>query len=182
MPSKWSIVCAITNSTVDIVRRAAGQINTSIFILLIQTTQTWSLPLGYPMITAAVDLMVGLPYIAAELITSSRFTCDEVLPSKWPIACAITNSAVDIGRRAVEQINTSSCRLLIETTQTWSLPLPRSIITVAVDLMIDQQQPTSPLNQYFLPFSHGARVAVEMVYCMPTPIRLSTSLEEQHGR
>ena len=70
------------------------------------------------MFTVAVDLMVEQqqPYIAAEFITSSRFSCDEVLPSKWSIASAITNSAVDIGRRAARQINTSICRLLIQTT------------------------------------------------------------------
>ena len=116
--------------------------NTSICRPLIQTTQTCSLPLRYPiMITAAVDIMVEqqLPYIAAESITSSRFTFDEVLQSKRSIACAITNSAVDIGRRAAGQINTSTGRLLIQTTQTWSLPLRYPTITAAVDLMIEQQ-------------------------------------------
>ena len=97
LPSKRCIVCAITNSAVDIGRRAAGQINTLNCRLLIETTQTWSLPLRY-----------------------SMFTCDEVLPSKRCIVCAITNSAVDIGRRAAGQINTLNCRLLIQTTQTWS--------------------------------------------------------------
>ena len=132
LPSKWSIACAITNPAVDIGRRAAGQIITSISRLLIQTTQTWSLPLRYSkMITAAVDLMVEQqkPYIAAESITSSRFICDDVLPSKWSIACAITNLAVDTGRRAAGQINTSNCRLLIQTTQMWSLPLRYPMIT-----------------------------------------------------
>ena len=134
--------CAITNSTVDIGRRAAGQINTSICSLQIQTTQTCSLPLRYPKtITAAGDLMVEQlqPYIAAESITSSRFTCDEVLPSTWFITCAITKSAVDIGRRAAWQINTSTCRLLIQTTRTWGLPLRYPMITAGVDLMIEQQ-------------------------------------------
>ena len=90
-----------------------------------------------------------------------------MLPSKWSIVCAIINSAVDIGRRAAGQINSSNCRLLIQTTQTCSLPLryPK-MITAAVDLMVEQQQPTSPLNQYFLPFHMGRRVAVEMVYCL----------------
>ena len=141
-PSKWSTACAITNSVVDIGRREAGQISTSILKLLIQTTQTCSLPLRYPnMITAAVDLMVEQqkPYIAAESITSSRFTCDEVLPSKSFIACAITNLAVDIGRRAAGQIDTSICRLLIQTTLTWSLPLRYPMTTPAVGLMIEQQ-------------------------------------------
>ena len=134
LPSKWSIACAITNPAVDIGRRAAGQINTSIYRLLIQTTQTWSLPLRYPeIITATVDLMVEQqkPYIAAESITSFRFTCDEVLPSKWSIACAIINPAVDTGRRAAGRINTSICRLLVQTTQTWSLPLRYPMITAA---------------------------------------------------
>ena len=82
----------------------------------------------------------AVAYIAAESITSSRFTCDEVLPSKWSIACAITNLAVDIGRRAAGQINTSIFRLLIQTTQTCSLPLRYPImITAAVDLMVEQQ-------------------------------------------
>ena len=127
---------------VDIGRRAAGRRNTSICRLLIQTTQTCSVPLQYlERSTAAVDLMVERqkPYIAGESITSSRFTCDEVLPSKWSIACAITISAVDIGRRAAGQVNTSICRLLIQTIQTGSLPLQYPMITAAVDLMIEQQ-------------------------------------------
>ena len=142
LPSKWSIACAITKSAVDIGRRAAGRRNISICRLLIQTTHTCSVPLQYlERSTAAVDLMVERqkPYIAGESITSSCFTCDEVLPSKWSIACAITISAVDIGRRAAGQVNTSICRLLIQTTQTGSLPLRYLMITAAVDLMIEQQ-------------------------------------------
>ena len=67
--------------------------------------------------------------------------CDGVLPLKWFIACAITNSAVDTNRRAAGLIK-HLCRLLIQTPQMWSLPLryPKlTVISAAVDLMIEQQ-------------------------------------------
>ena len=134
--SKWSIACAISNPPVDNCRRTAGEINTSTCRLLIQTTQTFSLPLRYPkMITAAVDLSrAAVAYIAAESILPLVSHGMKRCPSKWSLACAITKSAVDIGRRAAGQINTSTCRLLIQTTHTCSLPLrfPKMATTAEV--------------------------------------------------
>ena len=114
-------------------------INTSTCRLLIQTTQTFSLPLRYPkMNTAAVDLnRAAVAYIAAESILPFVSHGMKRCPSKLSVACAITKSAVDIGRRAPGQINTSTCRLLIQTTHTCSLPLrfPKMVTTAAVDRM-----------------------------------------------
>ena len=142
LPSKWSIACAITNSAVDIGRRAAGQINTSIYRLLIQTTQTWSLPLRYPkMITAAV--------ISWSSSSSLISPLNQLLPLvSHAMKCCRRNgillaqSPIRLSTSVEEQqgINTSIYRLLVQTTQTWSLPLryPK-MITAAVDLMVEQQ-------------------------------------------
>ena len=67
--------------------------------------------------TAAVDLSrAAVAYIAAESILPFVSHGMKRCPSKWSVACAITKSAADIGRRAPGQINTSTCRLLIQTT------------------------------------------------------------------
>ena len=81
----------------------------------------------------------AVAYIAAEsILPIVSHVCDELLPSKWSVACAITKSTVDIGRRAAGQINTSIYRPLIQTTHTCSLSLrfPK-MVTAAVVRMVD---------------------------------------------
>ena len=82
-------------------------------------------------------------------------------------------------------MSTSICRQLIQTTQTCSVPLQYlEMITAAVDLMIEQQYSLiSPLNQLLPLVSHAMKCCRRNgLLLAQSPIRLSTSVEEQQGR